>query len=222
VSAWCTVAGAAASWGSIQMPRVGVWVANLVLEVEAAPQGRVELVLAGGALRLVGTVARGNTGVVRGAAHVQVVGGAGGLRSTLPAAGYHNVPLSVPLRALLSDAGEELAPDADTAALATFLPRWARLASAAARSMEALAGRVGLPWRVLPSGAVWLGAERWRPAAGEYEVLEEEPLRRAVWLASDSPSVLPGQALLRRPVAHVAHTFNAQSLRTCVTFEETR
>lgn len=221
MSAWCTVGGVAAFSGRIHLPRVGTWTADVRLDSAAAPTGRVELVLAGGALRLTGTVLPGGTGVVRGSAQVRLVGGTGGLRRTLAAAGYQNVPLSVPLRALLEDAGETLAPEADAGALATFLPRWARMAGTAARSLDALAARVVMPWRVLPSGAVWVGPERWRAAAGEYEVLEEVPEQRAVWLASDAPSVLPGQVLLGRPVAHVAHHFGAEELRTVVTFEET-
>jgi hypothetical protein len=221
VSAWCTVAGAVAFSGHIHLPRVGAWTADVRLDVPVPPSGRVELVLAGGALVLVGTVLPGGTGAVRDSAQVRVVGGASGLRRTVASAGYQNVPLSVPLRALLADCGEVLAADSDASALATFLPRWARMAGTAARSLEALAARVGMVWRVLPSGAVWLGPERWKQAAGEYEVLEELPAQRAVWLASDAPSVLPGQVLRGRPVAHVAHHFDSEQLRTVVTYEET-
>lgn len=221
MSAWCTVAGLSAFSGRLHLPRIGAWTADVRLDSQSMPAGRVEVVLADGALRLVGTVLPGVSGVTLGAAHVRVVGGAAGLRRTLPAAGYQNVPLSVPLRALLADAGEVLAAEADAGALALFLPRWARMAGTAARSLEALAARAGVSWRVLPSGAVWLGPERWKAAAGAYEVLEEVPAQRAVWLASDAPSVLPGQVLFGRPVAHVAHHFGPEEMRLAVTFEDT-
>lgn len=221
MSAWCTVAGTAALSGAIHLPRIGAWAADVRLDTAAVPSGRVDLVLAGGALRLVGTVLAPGTGAVRESAQVRLVGGAGGLRRTVGAAGYHNVPLSVPLRALISDAGEVLAQETDAGALGVFLQRWARMAGTAARSLEALASRAGQSWRVLPSGAVWLGPERWRAAAGTYEVLEEMPQQRAVWLASDAPSVLPGQVLFGRPVGHVAHHFGPDEMRTAVTFEET-
>lgn len=221
MTAWCTVAGLPAVSGHIHLPRIGTWTADIRLDSDTAPTKRVELVLADGALHLVGTVVPGGTGPVRGSVQVRLVGGAGGLRRTLAAAGYHNVPLSVPLRALLSDAGEVLAPEADAGALGTMLPRWARMAVPAARSLEALAARTAMSWRVLPSGAVWLGPERWRAAAGDYQVLEDVPQQRSVWLSSDAPSVLPGQVLLGRPVGHVAHHFGPEELRMAVTFEDT-
>ncbi|UAW08060.1 hypothetical protein [Myxococcus phage Mx4 ts27htf-1hrm-1] len=221
MTAWCEVAGLPALAGVVHLPRVGAWVADLHLDADAPPGGRVDVVLGAGALRLTGTVLPGATGATGGSARVRVVGGGGGLRRPLPAAGYRNVPLSVPLRAALSEAGETLAPEADAAALATFLPRWARLAGTAGSTVAALAAQVRLPWRVLPSGALWLGPERWAQAAGEYEVLEELPQQQAVLVASDAPRVLPGQAFLGRPVGHVAHHFSADSLRVLVTFEAT-
>lgn len=205
------------------LPRMGAWVADVALDADVPPAGAVVLALGGGALRLTGTVVAAGTGAVRGTARVRLVGGGGGLRKGLAAAGYVNAPLSVPLRAALSEGGETLAPESDAGALGTLLPRWGRVAGTCASAVALLAARAGMTWRVLPSGGVWLGPEVWRQAGGEYEVLEEMPQQRAVVVASDAPRVLPGQTFLGRRVNQVVHHFSAAgagTLRCTVTFED--
>jgi hypothetical protein len=114
-----------------------------------------------------------------------------------------------------------LSPDSDGDALAKTLPFWTRTAGSAGRALSSLAAAAGVGWRVLPNGLVWLGAERWKAAAGTYEVLEEQPLARSLVLFSESPAVMPGTVLYGRPVAHVRHHVSADYLRCVVTFEET-
>lgn len=217
--AYATLNGAPVLEAQVQIPRLGAWHATLRVDADAIPTGRASLVVGGVALS--GTARPAASGMVHGTAYVFLVGGAGRLRDTLPPAAYRNTPLSVPIRDVLSVVGESLAPESDAAALATNLSAWTRTAGTAGRALWALAARAGVGWRVLPSGKVWLGKEAWRPAGGAYEVLEEQAHARTATLFSEAPSILPGNTLFGRPVAHVAHVVTPEYARVVVTFEDT-
>lgn len=217
---YATLAGLPVLEAHVDIPRAGAWHATVRVDADTLPAGLVTLDVGG--LSLVGTPRLSASRVVDGTAHVFLVGGAGRLNQAMPAAAYRNTPISVPLREVLSAVGETLAPESDAAVLSKALPFWTRTAGTAGRALSSLAAAGGVGWRVLPSGAVWLGAERWKAAAGSYDVLEEQPLSRSLVLFSEAPRVLPGTVLYGRPVAHVRHHVSADYLRCVVTFEETR
>jgi hypothetical protein len=69
--------GAAVQHGTLRLPRIGAWTAEVVVDVATAPSGAVTLATGDGRYSLRGTVVR--SGVDGERAHVRIVGGAGGL-----------------------------------------------------------------------------------------------------------------------------------------------
>src|SRR5512138_3064464 len=93
----------------------GPWVADLILDAEAAPSGSV--VLEQGTVRLRGTVAPGASAFA-GRAGVRVIAGGGALQTDLPVPRqYRDAPLSLVLGDLGADSGEliKAATDAEGA-----------------------------------------------------------------------------------------------------------
>lgn len=119
-----TINGARAYEGSIARPYSGVWHADLAVEADAAPTGRVSISVADGALVLAGTAFR--TGSFADRVRLRVVGGAAGLGTVVPVAFYRDVPGRIVLADALAHVGESLAPTTDAAVLSMRLAMWAR------------------------------------------------------------------------------------------------
>lgn len=212
---YCTANGIGVVIADIRMPRVGVWHADLVLDtMDAGPFGEgAKVVLVAGGETFRGTVRR--SGVFKGALHLRMVGGAGGLTTPLSAKSYRGVPLRIPLQDILTAAKETLAPTADAASLATVLQKWACVAQAAGEAVAALlpAAGDGLAWRILKDGTFWLGREAWKPRAVEPQMLHEEPALGRVEVDAQ-PSIVPGDSVGGAHVSYVEHHFGARRLRT--------
>lgn len=212
---YCTANGLPVSEARITVPRIGVWVATLELEEDGELLDRTELVLGG--VRFVGTVRR--SGLRDGGRRIQLVGGAGGLRTQVAAQGYRNVPVSLVLSDILKQAGEKLSTTCNRTLLATVLPHWGVVRSPAGQALGHVLQHVGASWRVLLDGTLWLGVESWPFASVEHEVEDEDPLADGVTIVADSPTLAPGQTFLGRGVGYVEHTLTADSVRTKVFFE---
>ncbi len=203
----------------LNLPRVGVWHATVRVDSATLPANLCTLRVGG--MPYYGTPRTSTSFVVNDTAFVMLVGGAGKMRDAVQAASYRNTPLSVPLKATMDEVGEAVAAESDAAILGTQVRFWTRAAGPAGRAVTALMAEASAAWRMLPAGTLWVGTEKWRPAAGEYELLEENPLTRSVTVFSEAPRLLPGDTLDGRPIAHVAHHVTAEALRTVVTFEDT-
>lgn len=210
----------------ITRPRLGSWVAELVVDTdEALDVGtRAELTDGDGASLFAGTVQRG--AVTEGRLALRVISGAGGLGKTLDARGYHQAPPRVILTDLARETGETLAPLTE-AVLDAPLRAWARPRVDGAAQLRQLSEAVGLVWRCQADGRQWLGRETW-PDAGlvegrDYELLHDEPARHR-WTVStvtlaDAVRIAPGTVLEGRRVSLVEHVLERDSTRTTVTFE---
>lgn len=210
----------------IARPRLGSWVAELVVDTdEALDVGAAAVLTDGdGAPLFAGTVQRG--AVSEGRLSLRVISGAGGLGKTLDARGYHQAPPRVILADLARETGETLAP-LDEAVLDAPLRAWARPRVDGAAQLRQLAEAVGLVWRCQPDGRQWIGAETW-PDAGlvdgrDFEVLHDEPARHR-WTVStvtlaDAARIAPGTVIDGRRVSIVEHVLERDSTRTTVTFE---
>src|SRR5258707_9684395 len=84
----------------ISFPRIGRWIADLVVDTEEAITGAARIVSGDGTFDLTGTVQHG--GVYAAYASVRVVGGAGGLDREVTPVYYSRAPLRGPLAALLT------------------------------------------------------------------------------------------------------------------------
>jgi hypothetical protein len=218
--AYCTVNGATVLGGTINLPKVGVWTADVELPAPAGVKtlsGRATLQL-GPAITLVGSYAR--TGLDgRGRLRARLSGGAGGLGKTLAPRSYLGVPMRIPLQDILTDAGETLSATADAAALAFQMPAWSRMSSVAGVSLAALVTAVGASWRMLPTARSGSGPRRMARVddAGGRDLVRargEAPHRR-IALAHRAP----------RPdfdgdrIAFVQHIVTSRDLRTVMQLE---
>lgn len=206
----------------ITRPRIGSWVAELVVDTDEPMTGAVLLADGDGAQLFRGTIIRGAPS--EGRLSLRVLGGAGGLGKTLDPRYYKGAPPRLVLRDLARETGETLAT-LDTPALDAPTRAWTRERRDAAGSLRQLAEALGLVWRCLPDGTQWVGAETWpaSPATG-YEVLHDEPAH-ARWTLStvtltDAAAIAPGMTLEGQRVSLVEHQVSADSTRTVVSFEK--
>lgn len=190
---------------TLTVPLLGAWTLDVETDTARTITGRVAFVANGTTWS--GTVVRG--GVEAGTWRGRLVGGAGGLRRTLPARAYRSVTARTIAEGILSEAGEQLAENAN---LDTILTNWSRPGLTGAELLALLVGYLSLGWRVQPDGAVWVGAESWPLYAGEIEELGRDPQRGLVTAAIDAPTLLPGTTLGVDAdfVAGVVYTFEGR------------
>jgi hypothetical protein len=208
--------------GRVHLPRVGLWTADLELDDEEAPTGRVTLASGDGELSLAGFVRRG--GSFAASAHVHVVGGAGGLDQEAPAVYYRSVTVRTPLHALLSAVGETLAASSDATALGAYLERWSREKGPAGTALAHLAEAAGADWRALDDGTIWLGTDTYPEvdlSEDDYELMEDRPSEYLVTISTEQfPAQLrPGTTFLDRRVEFVEYNLSPRSLTTRAWFQ---
>jgi hypothetical protein len=198
------------------MPREGAWTAHLELGQEQAPTGAVVLELGreGGApVAFAGTVDHADTW--QGRQKLFVIGGAGGFGITTAThlnerewiAKAKAVPAGELVAATLGP--EQLAPGVLAALAGRGLARWMRpdgaeLGWALSRLVRAL----GLTWRVLDSGLVWIGEESWPVVAdAAASFLEDRDGDLLVDQVAPSAATLrPGTVVLGRRIERVTYT----------------
>lgn len=207
MSAW-ELEGMHVTSGSLMVPRVGLWVADLAAVTEAAPPASVTLTVGAASWR--GTVVRG--GVTEGRWRGRVVGGAAGLWRAVVARQYRSVPRRMVVVATLTEAGETLS--ADASGLGDVLTTWARLAEPAALAL----GRLVAAWRALPDGTIT--TDPW-PAdvAPDLATVTPLPEQLSDVLAVDGLDVLPGMTRGGRAVASVVYTLDGPAMRALVSYD---
>lgn len=222
--AFATLNGAPVFHGTICIPRVGAWTADLAVDKQEAIAGACQLVIDGG-LTLVGTADR--TGVWQDTARVNLVAGANGLRKVAKARHYRRTTLKLVLQDLLAAAGERLSATADAGTLGLTFPAWVTCAQPIGAMVAALLEDTRIPaataWRMLPDGTLWVGTETW-PDSGlvnltDYQDLAEAPEEATVELGVEAPRLLPGTLLGGRRVSYVVHRIDGSGARTSVWVE---
>lgn len=190
----------------LTFPLSGLWVASLEVGTEEAITGSCTLAQEGTALSFVGYVVR--SGAIGGSCRAKVVGGAGGLVTDVPARSYRGARARSVAGELLAAVGETLATSSTRAVLATELPFWTRAAGRASDAVWRLTDALGARWRVLPSGAVWIGTDAWtaKPSDDPME-LDRDGLHDTVSLAPDTLSLLPGMTLRGEHVGRIEYLF---------------
>ena len=182
---------------TIHMPLAGVWSADVEVDTADELVGAATVSI-DGTTTFRGTVVDG--GVTHGLWRGRIVGGAAGLRGTIPARAYRNATLADVLHDAIVEAGEAL--DASSGDLGISAALFHRTEAAAARAVQAIANAAGFGWRVLPGGAVWIGAETW-PDAGspDLTLLESDPRERRYRFGGDVLGLRPGTLLQFRDEA---------------------
>jgi hypothetical protein len=201
--------------GSLTMPGVGNWVAHLELGETTTPAGAVTILFAREAdapVTFSGTVDHGDTW--QGRQKLVVFGGAGGLLTPLPFREYLAGAAPVPAAQLLTDvlavAGEQLDPATGTTGLTGLgVPRWTRAAGLeGSRALGRIARRWGLGWRVLDSGAIWMGADTYPTVPDALVTFLEDRDGDAIidWAAPNAAVLRPRTTVLGKRIERVTYT----------------
>lgn len=214
-----TIGGRAVSSGRVTVPRIGPWHAEAWLDADLAPSGAVPLVWGQSDATWQGYVVPGRAGVYTegGPAQVWVVGGAGGLASRAPGASYRNVTARTVLTQILAAVGERLSGTSPAAPLDAALPRWSRAEGVAAAQVTRLVDALGLIWRVLPDGAVYVGPEPGGTLTlGKDEaVTDRRPALARATVATSAPWALAvGQTFEGQVIEQIVHHITKDRTRS--------
>lgn len=192
MSYFSSCAGLEIIGGSLLIPLVGAWTADLTLSGAQPVAGAVSIVI--GNLTLAGTVYR--TDVYGGQVKVRVIGGAGGWRKNAAAQGYGSntgVMLSTVLADVATAVGETVNVIADTSIGYGF----ARLASTTSVASDVLWQMISqgfMPgWYVDPSGTTQAGAWPSTQITTPFTPTDQKPDHGVIEIATeDYASWLPG------------------------------
>jgi hypothetical protein len=219
-----TIAGLNVIHGTLFIPRIGAWHADLVIDTSQDLVGPQTLTItANGVTQTwLGTVFREGTFV--GRLSIRFVAGANGLRTTIPAKYFRNCTLQLPLSDTLTACGEVLSTTSDATTMQTALGRWTRLNDQAGSAIDALADQVSASWRFLPNGQFWMGPETYPTITVDPNLVvitKYDPILLRHEVAMDLPYMLPGQIWNGRKVSYVEYGIEATKMRSHVFYERT-
>lgn len=227
----CSLGSFPVNEGFLRLPLRGNWSAQVEVTVaadaaEPAIGSAAQLVVTpskGAAVTFYGTIRRG--GIHRGASllRVALAGGAGRLLTALPPREYVKgtapVPAGLVAKDAASAAGETLDTGIEELLDASPLDRWTRLASSAKEALDRLALDLGLGWRVLPSGKLWIGSESWPAVDDVAERLSTDPEDGTATYAPDGAVLFAGDTIDGRRAVEVQYIFGGTALRALVRVE---
>ena len=191
-SAFATLNGVNIVGGTLVVPNVGMWTADVALATDEAETGTCEMVL--GNLTLQGTIYRATP--FAGQTRARIVGGSAGWRKVLPAKAYTNAS-GVSLRMILTDAANECGEKINLATDTQVGPFYARLGPTpsspndgkASASLRAFCPR----WYVDTSGMTQIAAWPVATVTSSFQVTDQRPDEGMVEIATeDYASWLPG------------------------------
>ena len=215
-----TVNGFAVVRGSITIPRIGNWHADLLVDTEGVGTGDRATIDVGEGLLMVGTVAKG--GDVRQLSKIHVVGGAGGLSNPAKVKFYRSPLLRVVAGDLARDAGETIASDLGTAGTFVLSPAWTTDNAPTGKVIAALvaAAPTGTVWRMRTDGTLWIGEETWPTVELDGVELEIMPDNDRALLGPFAPTLQPGTVLNGQRIDYVVHRLERGQVRTEVCFTD--
>lgn len=185
MTAYANVDGETVIEGTLHVPNVGPWWADVVFELAPDLSGSVTLNI--GPLALSGTIDATHDGTFGRQRRSRIVAGGGGWGTLVPAQAYHN---DGGVRAL-SVAQDAARLASETLNEASFNPEaatvgadYVRQATAASRALEDVIGST--PWHVDYQGRTNVGPRTTSEAdVDDYEVLDVDPGESLVTLAID-------------------------------------
>lgn len=175
--------------GSLLIPLVGAWTADVALASDQAVSGRVSVVV--GNLTLSGSVIRSTA--YGGQTKARLVAGAGGWRTEIGAQGYGS-PSGVKLSTVVQDAANACGETVNVASDTTIGPGYARVADIASDVLWQLLGQQIIPaWRVDTGGTTLLSPWPTKPVRSTFTVTDQRPDQGiAVIATEDYAAWLPG------------------------------
>ena len=81
-----------------------------------------------------------------------------------------------------------------------------------------LTSRLGLTWRALADGTVWLGTETWDAVSPKWTLMERRPRDDSYEAAVEAFLVTPGTTFDGRKVSRVQHLVEASKVRSTLWF----
>ena len=150
------------STGTIVIPWVGLWSADVMLDSTATLSGLVTLTL--GTLSLVGSIFRQADWA--GALRLRLIGGHGGWLKTLPPSGY-NLITGVQLSTVLGDAARDVGETVKLASDRSLGNFYTREEAPA----ERLLNRLSSTWYVRPDGSTYVGDRASGEIVSQFDVL---------------------------------------------------
>lgn len=184
------------------LPKRGVWVLDVQVDADQAFTGAVTL--DDGVGNLFSGVLPRPAQVVTGRVHARITGGKGGQLSALElaAAHYQSATARIVADEIAAAAGETIDPSTDP--LTTVLESWSRQAAYAGQAFSLVADAVGVQWRVLPNGNVWLGAEsNDELVLPEVLELDRDGVKNVVLYGLDALSLRPGRIFRGQRIARI-------------------
>ncbi len=202
------------------MPRVGVWRADLTLDLEDASKVGDEVTLSVDGLEWKGTAVE--VGAYTGRVHLRMAGGNAGMPKPVVPRFYRAMPARVVAQDLLAEGGEELSSTANQDVLSSILPLWTRASGIVSEALEQLLDELGATWRVLADGTVWVGTETWPEASNVKDVivLAEVPNEARIEFGSATPNLVPGTTFRGRRVSRVEIHISPSDVHTKAWFDE--
>jgi hypothetical protein len=204
------------SKGTVELPRTGIWIADVHMISQDIPDVGAPVVATLGAVPMLGTVAVAQ--LVNGVIDLRVVGGAGGLGNAANPKHYHAPLVSHVLTDLIRDAGEVLSNDCTPEIIGTPLEAWTTLGLPTGTILAALCAIMDCNWRMMADGTTWLGTETWPDCPSDFRSITTDGANAAQVVGTDGPAVWPGTLLGGRQVDFVTHDLDHN--RTQILFAE--
>lgn len=210
-----TVNGLDALAGLINEPEQGPWTGWIQVDDEdGAITGPVTIVA--GTETFVGTALPGRSRVESGRWIADLVGGANGLQTVLPAKFYDKPTAGTVIADIMTECGEVFdAVNSDPSITTYLMPKWMRARGEARLALQAIALELGAVWRIARSGLVVMVLEdSWLPIEGDYVETDRDPSRATVTIAPDeAPEARPGVTVGSDRVVTAQTVFDGGSLR---------
>ncbi|MEN6535507.1 MAG: hypothetical protein ABFD89_17720 [Bryobacteraceae bacterium] len=211
-----TFGGLPLLWAKPCLSYIGAWHAELEASFDGKdpkPNADGTYTLSANDVDFVGTPVLGPRKLV-GRVKVKIVGGRGGLKKKLDPKHYSKPAVLTVVRDILADCGEVLSSGVDPATLDGQIQSWQRGDIPAGRCLTLVLDQLGLIWRVLRDGTIWIGKEEYPASSAKFELIDEDWSAGVIEIASDAPDLEPGVTLLDQQIRYVVHDIQSGSLRT--------
>lgn len=218
----------------IHLPRVGVWHTDLnINKNKELMSGRATIKF--GTQQFTGFFTQVGLDLSN-RLRARVVGGNGAYSTLLKPKGYNGIQLKIPLQDAITDSGElGLSTTSDPNILNVFLETWSRMqvtgGSVIANLIRAVENLQSAQpaWRILSDGTLWVGFESWPTISlPQATLIDSEPEKGRVKIASSDPVVLPGQtfsytpagqSIVNQRVSYVRHVITPAWCETLIFYE---
>lgn len=212
----CTFGTLPLIWAKPCLSYIGAWHAELEASFDGTdptPNPDGTYTLSANGVDFVGTPVLGPRKLV-GRVKVKIVGGHGGLKTKLTPKHYSKPSVLTVVRDIIAECGEVLSGANDTAQIDQQIPSWERTESPAGRCLTLVLDQLGLIWRVLRDGTIWIGKEEYPAATVTYQLIDEDWSTGVIDIAPEAPDLEPGVTLLDQQIRYVVHEIQPGSLRT--------